>query len=145
MGDLKFSLKNKDLIAPCGLYCGECWAFQEGKCGGCISRKGLCLKYTQICKIFSCCVEKRGLRVCGQCQEFPCKKFRAFFNTPAWYKEVIGNLRRVEKVGLREFLSEQVKRVNQLISCAREHGIAHCSQCPDWPCKLLKRPPLVPD
>lgn len=145
MDKLKFNLKNKDLVAPCGLYCGECSAFQDGSCGGCISRKGLCLKYTKICKIYSCCVDKRGLGVCSQCKEFPCENFRAFFNTPAWFAEVTGNLRRIEKIGMKNFLTEQVKRVNQLISCAKKHGIAHCSQCKNWPCRILKRLPLVPD
>jgi len=145
MVPLKFNLKNKDLVAPCGLYCGECSAFQDGRCSGCISRKGLCLKYTKVCRIYSCCIEKRGLRVCSQCKEFPCRKFPVFFNTPAWYKEVVGNLRQIEKIGLEKFLEKEVKRVNQLTKCAEKHGLAHCSQCKEWPCKILKRSPLVPD
>ena len=145
VNQLKFNLKNKDLVAPCGLYCGECDAFQGGRCGGCISRKGLCLKYTKICKIYSCCVGKKGLRVCGQCKEFPCRKFPAFFDTPAWRREVLGNLRRIEKIGIEKFLEEEVKRVSKLIECAEKHGLIHCSQCKEWPCKILKRPPLIPD
>lgn len=145
MSKLKFNQKNKNLIAPCGLYCGECSAFQNGGCGGCISRKGLCLKYTKICKIYSCCVEKKGLKVCSQCQEFPCEKFGAFFNTLAWYNEVVGNLKRIEEIGMEKFLAEQVKRVNRLISCAKRHNVVHCGLCKDWPCKMLKRSPLVPD
>lgn len=138
------NLKNIDLIATCGLYCGECSAFQDGRCGGCISRKGLCLKYTKMCKIYSCCVDKRGLRVCSECKEFPCGKFAAFFDTPVWYSEVVENLRRVEKIGLEKFLEEQVKKVSQLIRCADRHGVVHCSLCKKWPCKILKRPPLTP-
>jgi len=141
----KFNLYNKNLIAPCGLYCGECSAFQSRECGGCISRKGLCLRYTKICKIYSCCVEKKGLRVCGQCDEFPCKKFSTFFDTPDWYQEVVGNLKQIEKIGMEKFLEKEVKRVTQLINCAQKHGLAHCSQCQEWPCKILKRPPLTPD
>lgn len=145
MNKFKFNLQNKDLIAPCGLYCGECSAFQDGSCGGCISRKGLCLKYTKICKIYSCCVDKKGLRVCSECKEFPCGKFTAFFDTLTWYNEVVGNLQRIEKIGIEKFLEEQVKRVNQLINCAGNHGVIHCSKCQEWPCKKLKRPPLIPD
>lgn len=144
MNKSKFNLKNKDLVAPCGLYCGECSAFQDGRCGGCISRKGLCLEYTKICGIYSCCVDKRSLRVCNECKEFPCGKFPAFFDTPAWYKEVVENLRRIEKVGVDKFLGEQAERVNQLIRCAEKHAIVHCSLCKEWPCRKLKRPPLTP-
>lgn len=144
MSKLKFNLKNKDLIAPCGLYCGECSAFQDGRCGGCISRKGLCLKYTKICKIYSCCVGKRGLRVCGECEEFPCGKFAAFFDGPVWYNEVTGNLRLIEKNGIEKFLDEKVRKVEQLIRCAEKHDVVHCSLCEERPCRKLKRPPLTP-
>jgi len=144
MNKSKFNLKNKDLVAPCGLYCGECSGFQDGRCGGCISRRGLCLKYTRICRIYSCCAEKRRLRVCNKCKEFPCGKLSRFFDTTDWYKEVVENLQRVEKVGLETFLGEQVKRVNQLIRCAEKHDIAHCSLCAKWPCRKLERAPLTP-
>ena len=100
----KFNLKNKNLVAPCGLYCGECSAFQDERCGGCISRKGLCLKYTKICKIYTCCVDKMRLRFCGECEKFPCEKFTKFFDTPAWYNETVGNLQRIEKIGIKKFL-----------------------------------------
>ncbi|MHC4574996.1 MAG: DUF3795 domain-containing protein, partial [Planctomycetota bacterium] len=140
----EFNLRDADLIAPCGLYCGECSAFQNGGCGGCISRKGLSLKYTKICKIYSCCADERGLRVCSECEEFPCGRFAAFFASPAWYNEVVANLRRIEKNGRERFLEEQARRVNQLIRCAGEHDVVHCSLCKEWPCSKLNRPPLTP-
>ena len=138
-------LNNQNLIAPCGLYCGECKAFQNERCRGCISRKGLCLKYTKICKIYSCCAERRKLRFCGECKDFPCEKFTKFFNTLAWYNEVVNNLIRIKKIGAEKFLKEQVKRVKGLIRCTKEKRIKHCSQCKQWPCEKLKRPPLVPE
>jgi hypothetical protein len=142
---MKIELNNQDLIAPCGLYCGECEAFQDGRCEGCISRKGLCLKYTEICKIYSCCVDGRGHRFCSECQDFPCEKFTKFFNTLTWYNEVVGNLKKIKNIGTERFLEEQAKRVKELIKCAEEKRIKHCSQCKEWPCEKLKRPPLVPE
>lgn len=136
---------NQALIAPCGLYCGECEAFQDRRCGGCVSRQGLCLKYTKICKIYSCCVDRRRLRFCSDCRDFPCERFSKFFNTPVWYDEVLSNLKRIKNEGVNKLLKEQVKRVKKLIKCAKEKGIKHCSQCKKWPCRKLKRPPLVPD
>ena len=141
----KIELNNQDLIAPCGLYCGECEAFQDERCGGCISRKGLCLKYTRICKIYSCCIDEKGIRFCGECEDFPCEKFANFFVTPVWYSEVVSNLKTIKNEGVGEFLKEQVNRVTGLINCAKEKDIKHCSQCKQWPCEKLKRPPLVPD
>ncbi len=141
----KIVLDNKNLIAPCGIYCGECSGFQDGRCEGCLSRKGLCLKYTKICKIYSCCADERGLKFCSECADFPCDKFTKFFNTPAWYNEVVDNLKRIKNIGLERYLKEQVKRVEGLIKCATKKGIEHCSKCKEWPCKKLKRPPLVPE
>ncbi len=141
---IMLKLNDRNLIAPCGLYCGECLGFQDGRCRGCLSRKGLCLKYTKICKIYSCCVDKKGLRICSKCKEFPCEKFTKFFDTAAWYGEVVRNLQRIRKIGIGKFLEKQVKRVSQLITCAKEKGIKHCSECKDWPCEKPKRPPLTP-
>lgn len=141
----KIELNNQDLVAPCGLYCGECEAFQDERCGGCISRKGLCLKYTEICKIYSCCVDKKSLRFCGDCELFPCERFANFFGTPVWYDEVVSNLKTIKNEGVEKFLKEQVNRVIKLISCAEEKEIKHCILCKWQPCEKLKRPPLVPD
>lgn len=138
-------LNNPNLIVPCGLYCGECSGFQEKKCGGCLSRKGLCLKYTKTCQIYSCCVDEKKRRFCSECSDFPCEKFDKFFNTSQWHNEVVGNLKRIKKLGVKKFLKEQVRRVKKLIKCAEERGIKHCRQCQSWPCRNLKRSPLVPE
>ena len=133
------------LVAPCGLYCGECLGFQRGTCDGCRSGSGECLKYRKICGIFECCIIKKKLELCNQCNQFPCKKFNKFFETPEWYSEVVNNLKRIKKVGLKKWLKEQEIRVEKLKECAEEKGLKHCSQCNEWPCRYLDRPPLTPD
>lgn len=133
------------LLAPCGLYCGECLGFQEGQCGGCFSRKGLCLKYSKVCKIYDCCILKKNLKFCFECPKFPCLKLKRFFNTHEWFKEIVSNLLRIKAIGRDKFLKQQVRRVNKLIKCTRKHGVVHCSQCQDWPCKLMRREPLIPE
>jgi len=143
---IKLKLNNQNLIAPCGLYCGECEAFQNGRCGGCISREGLCLKYSEICKIFDCCINNKNLRFCGECKDFPCKKFDFFKDKEYdWVSEVTKNLNKIKTKGAKEFLKEQIKRVEGLIECERKKGIENCSQCKDWRlCKKLGRPPVKP-
>lgn len=138
------NLSDENLIAPCGLYCGECLGFQDGRCGGCISRRGLCLKYSKICNIYECCVAERKHRFCSECEDFPCKKINKFFDTPEWHDEVVNNLEQISKMGIKQFLSKQVKRVTELINCAKKNRIKHCSQCKNWPCEKLKRQPLAP-
>jgi len=132
------------LAAPCGLYCGECLGFQRGTCKGCRSGAGECLKYRKICRIYECCIAERKFDFCNQCDEFPCKKFNEFFETPAWYSEVVNNLERIKEVGVEKWLKEEETRVNSLKECASQKGVAHCSECKDWPCEKLKRPPLTP-
>jgi hypothetical protein len=66
-----------NLVAPCGLYCGECAAFIDGRCGGCRSNKGLSEEYRKYCKIYECSYNK-NIRICLDCSEFPCKLFYFF-------------------------------------------------------------------
>jgi hypothetical protein len=138
-------LLNENLVAPCGLYCGECLGFQDERCGGCVSRKGLCLKYSKICNIYECCVAERKHRFCSECRDFPCKKIDNFFNTPEWHTQVVTNLKQINEIGVKQFLNREVKRVIKLINCAKKRGIQHCSKCKDWPCENLSRPALVPE
>lgn len=49
------------LASPCGLYCGECSAFQDGTCKGCRSNLGICLKYRKVCGIYMIAVLKENL------------------------------------------------------------------------------------
>lgn len=67
---------NKENVAYCGLYCGACKSFLNGKCGGCQGNS----KATW-CKVRSCCAEKQ-ISSCAECAEFSdpreCKKFNNF-------------------------------------------------------------------
>lgn len=137
-------LDDQNLIAPCGLYCGECLGFQDRRCNGCLSRKGLCLKYSKICQIYDCCVNEKKFRFCYECDSFPCKNFKFFVDEYNWIFYVVKNLERIKETGTKNFLDEEVKRVMELVGCARKKGIKHCSECKDWPCQKLKRPPLTP-
>ncbi|MCX6761958.1 MAG: DUF3795 domain-containing protein [Candidatus Moranbacteria bacterium] len=64
---------NKNLIAYCGLYCGECGRYLKGKCPGCQKNA----KATW-CKIRKCCIES-GKLSCADCTVHAtaseCKKF----------------------------------------------------------------------
>lgn len=141
----EIKLNDRNLLAPCGLYCGECQALQDGRCGGCISRQGLCLKYSKICKIFDCCINENKFRFCYECSKFPCRNFN-FFKDEKYdgFSEVVNNLKEINKIGVENYLEKEVKRVQELIKCAKQKGIKHCSECKDWPCKKLERPPLRP-
>lgn len=64
---------NKNLIAYCGLYCGECKAYKIGKCPGCQKNEK-----ASWCKVRKCCIEG-GKLSCADCKVYAsaseCKKF----------------------------------------------------------------------
>lgn len=64
----------------CGCVCSDCEYFGD-TCGGCPDIKGkpFWLEYTDesVCSIYDCCVNKKGLKHCGKCQELPCGNYGA--------------------------------------------------------------------
>ena len=94
-------LRNRDLMAPCGLYCGACGVYlakrdgnekfrvvlgnlygtkpDETECDGCMqSDPGKKLySYCKICTIRSC-VQGKGFYSCHQCDEWPCDRINNF-------------------------------------------------------------------
>ena len=66
------------LIAKCGLYCGSCGKYINGKCQGCTENSN-----ASWCKIRSCNLEN-GYKSCADCKEFAnpndCKKYNNFIS-----------------------------------------------------------------
>jgi len=136
-----------NLVAPCGLYCGECTALLNGKCGGCRSNEGLSKEYRKYCKIYHCSSSK-NLKICLECKEFPCKTFVFFkaegLEESSWFLDVWNNMKQIKEVGLTEFLNKKQDWLRQRKECAKKRNIEYCDECKQWPCELLKRPVLVP-
>ncbi len=64
-----------DLVAKCGLYCGNCGKYKNGKCAGCEANA----KATW-CKARTCCIEN-SYATCADCATTnprECKKFSNF-------------------------------------------------------------------
>ena len=90
---------NKELLAPCGLYCGVCgilMADRDGnekfkerlstvyglkpehiRCQGCLAEEDKVFAYCQVCPIKSCTREK-GIEGCHLCDDFPCQHIENF-------------------------------------------------------------------
>jgi hypothetical protein len=102
--------QSRDLIGCCGLYCGLCSKYQSkapSRCLGCKAGE-----QHSWCSIWNCCVKKRQLETCAQCQDLSrCKilKKRKFLKDPGWIPAP-HNLRTIKKVGLEKWLEEQKKR-----------------------------------
>ncbi len=100
-GRTEEEIRNKNLLAPCGLYCGACGVYiatrdenekfksvmgnlygtkpEETECLGCMQPDppkrpyGFC----EICKIRNC-VKSKGFYSCHQCKEWPCNRIDNF-------------------------------------------------------------------
>jgi hypothetical protein len=94
-------IRNKDLMAPCGLLCGFCGVYiatrdknekfrnimanlygtkpEETECLGCMQPDSSDKLYVgcKICAIRDC-VKSKGYYSCHQCEEWPCDKVEGF-------------------------------------------------------------------
>ena len=94
-------IKNRDLMAPCGLYCGTCGVYiatrdnntkfkailgnlygtepEETECLGCmqVDPPKKLYAYCQSCRIREC-VKSKNFYSCHQCTDWPCNMVRHF-------------------------------------------------------------------
>jgi len=85
------------------------WRFLEGLhadggCPGCRAGGG----YPQ-CPIRAC-AQERGLELCSECPDFPCPRIQAL---NAIYPTLISDNRRLQAVGLEQWLVEQQERAGR--------------------------------
>jgi hypothetical protein len=106
-----------DAMGPCGIYCGACPSFAK-TCKGCGSDdrdQGRRSKWG--CRLRVCCLEQRGLDLCNQCDEFPCRKHASKLSAShpgdprfGYRRETVANLERVSEIGYDGWLAEQEVR-----------------------------------
>jgi len=106
------------MIAVCGLDCSECDIFQapnnpeiaqqivdwfrkkrniEVKIEDirCLSCRGDRTKHwSPDCWILKCCVDKKGLEFCYQCEDFPCEKLNEWAKGSKKYEEALTDLKK---------------------------------------------------
>ncbi len=60
----------------CGIICSDCKNYKKNmNCQGCLNEKNLLID----CPTRSC-IFKRGIDICSQCEDFPCKMMNEFYN-----------------------------------------------------------------
>ena len=110
-------LMEEFLIAPCGMNCGLCIAYQAEKydlkkkgfnrksCPGCIPRGKYCLHMKEHCKK----VGEGWLRFCHQCDDFPCKRLKSLDQRYRikYHLSMIDNLQQIKGQGMESFLTGQ--------------------------------------
>ena len=108
------------LIAPCGMNCALCIAYQ-GKlndlnkngfhrtyCDGCIPRGEGCLHMGDKCEI----LKNKQVRFCFECADFPCKRLQSLdkrYRTK-YHMSMIENLEFIKENGINAFLSRETAK-----------------------------------
>ena len=143
----------KDLLAPCGLYCGVCRIYQAYKdndlefkkeilptlndfgaktvddiaCTGCLS-DGEVFPVCRVCAIKKCTNEK-GIDGCHECSDFPCK-FIENFPIPVGRKVIQRTIPFWQKYGTERFIEEEERRYH-CPACGNSlfRGAKRCNKC----------------
>ena len=99
------------LVAACGVYCGECPKYKQGKCAGCASND----KATW-CKVRTCC-QANGYATCAACTQFAdvreCGKFNNFFARLFGFfhrSDRPANIVRIREIGVAAYADEMAAK-----------------------------------
>ena len=108
---------DENMIAPCGMNCSLCIAYQAGEkdlekrgvnrktCPGCVPRGEHCTHMGHKCEK----VGKGTLRFCFECEDYPCKMLKALdkrYRTK-YHMSMIENLDSIRENGMEAFLESQ--------------------------------------
>lgn len=139
---------NRELTAPCGLYCGACGVYyatkhndaplreklagaygmpvEELACRGCLS--DTVFPYCRVCAIKSCASE-RGVEGCHQCDEFPCDRVESF-PVPEGKANILRAVPRWRELGTDRWVAEE-ERLVSCPSCSTVlfRGAKKCRKC----------------
>lgn len=141
----------KELLAPCGLYCGVCairiahrdnnQKFKEKlapvyglkpediHCNGCLAENDADIfPFCRVCPIKSCTREK-GYEGCHQCDEFPCR-FIEEFPVPVGKKVILTQVPRWRELGTVEWVRQEEAKYS-CPSCGNTlfRGAKRCNRC----------------
>jgi hypothetical protein len=142
---------NKDLLAPCGLYCGVCAIHIAHKndnrkfkeilvnvykpltetvddvhCMGCLSDDKF--GYCQVCPIRDCNQDK-GFEGCYQCDKWPCKMIERF-PIPVGKKVILKTIPKWKELGTTKWV-EAVEKQYHCSDCGNPlfRGAKRCNKC----------------
>ncbi|MCP4752057.1 MAG: DUF3795 domain-containing protein [Proteobacteria bacterium] len=156
-------IRNKDLMAPCGLYCGACGIYiatrdnnekfrgvmaglygtkpEETECLGCMQTNPTKNMYgwCEQCNMRNC-VKEKGYYSCHQCQDWPCEMTENFgFATGV-------NVMKKTIPLWREKVAEHGDEEGSVEWARAECGRYHCSSCGEplfrgaQSCRACKKP-----
>lgn len=116
MTDKNF-IKRYPTIACCGIDCGMCPTYYSkaiSKCVGCCGN-GFSNNHPS-CSIITCCVKKKNLETCAECEDFPCSKLKDWDTVDSFvsHRKSISNLKNIKNQGIEDFIQQQKIRMGIL-------------------------------
>ena len=114
-------VKTYPTLGCCGLDCGLCprhYSAGPSRCPGCCGPSFF--NVSPGCGTITCCVKKKGLEVCAQCDEFPCSRFASWLDkwwledSVVTHRKIKPNLDFIKAHGLEKFLQQQARRIKLL-------------------------------
>ena len=113
-------LQDKNLIAPCGMNCSLCIAYQfrildinkqgfhRRYCPGCIPRGENCTHMADACENLG----KGSVRFCIECEDYPCKRLKALDKRyrMKYHMSMIENLDFIKHKGMDCFLNKEAEK-----------------------------------
>lgn len=110
-----------NLIAPCGMNCGICFAHLRDKnaCPGCRIKCSSKPKTRSECRIKNCTLLiSTNSGFCYDCGEYPCKRLKQLDKRykAKYHMSMIENLDNIQKHGIDHFLQ-------------KEQELRHCPDC----------------
>ncbi len=95
------------MLSPCGVNCSGCKDFGKS-CAGCraIAGKVYWAKFagSDVCPMYDCCINEKGLEHCGHCKKLPCQIYYATQDPSTTNQEHIDNIKQRVKL-LKEMMS----------------------------------------
>lgn len=138
---------DENLIAPCGMNCSLCFAYQADKynlkkqginrkyCPGCIPRGQNCLHMGDRCEA----LKVGKIRYCYTCASFPCKRLKALDKrySTKYNMSMIENLVFIKTYGTAKFFAKEKEKwscpsCGELICC-------HSGSCLNCNLEKLKK------
>ncbi|PKM63564.1 MAG: hypothetical protein CVU96_07245 [Firmicutes bacterium HGW-Firmicutes-20] len=126
----------EDLIAPCGMNCRCCSAFQRVKnsCLGCRNEKTItyATKGSRECIIKTCPKNQEGTQFCFNCDAFPCRRLNDLNKRyqAKYHMNFIQNLIFIKENGVAAFLENEEERWKcpecGSVMCVHKH---QCNRC----------------
>jgi len=116
MTDKNF-IKRYPTIGCCGIDCGMCPTYYTkgiSKCVGCCGDEFS--NSHPSCSIVTCCVKKKNLETCADCEDFPCSKLKDWDTVDSFvsHRNSISNLKDIKNQGIEDFIQQQKTRMGIL-------------------------------